>query len=220
MKFPIISTAIVTLCALAGAAQAELKVASVSVKELYTMFYKRFETETTLQKHLEEIKAQVKEREDKLRLLQEDVKKIRDKYDSSLSEAAVAKLREQNNAKILEVRSAEQELKDFVQRRSVIFRELRNREMSTLIEEVQAAINEVASKQGVDIVLDSGAIAAQPEIGIGTPVFPFMKKSFDITPEVLKQLNAKAPAGFDPKAELKSLYGDAAENLPGVTPAQ
>ena len=41
MKFPIITTAIMSLCALAATAQAELKVASVNVTELYAKFYNK-----------------------------------------------------------------------------------------------------------------------------------------------------------------------------------
>ena len=207
MKFPIISTALVTLCALTATAQAEIKIASVNVQELYTKFYKRFDTEVSLQKQLNEIKADIKVREDKLRGLQEELKKIQEKYDSSLSDSAVAKLREQYQTKANELKAADQELKDFVQRREVAFRELRNTEMRLLVEEVQTAIVTVADKSGSDLVLDSGAISPQPQIGIGTRVFPYMKKDIDLTPEVLKQLNAGAPEGFDPDAELKRLYG-------------
>jgi outer membrane protein len=207
MKFPIISTALVTLCALTATAQADIKIASVNVQELYTKFYKRFDTETSLQKQLSEIKADIKTREDKLRGLQDELKKIQEKYDSSLSDSAVAKLREQYQAKANELKAADQEMKDFVQRREVAFRELRNSEMRLLVEEVQAAINSVADQSGTDLVLDSGAISPQPQIGIGTRVFPYMKKDIDLTPEVLKQLNAGAPQGFDPDAELKRLYG-------------
>lgn len=210
MKFPIISTALVALCALTATAQAEIKIASVNVQELYTKFYKRFDTETSLQKQLSEIKADIKVREDKLRSLQEDLKKIQEKYDSSLSDSAVAKLREQYQAKANELKAADQELKDFVQRREVAFREMRNSEMRLLVEEVQAAINTVADQSGSDLVLDSGAISPQPQIGIGTRVFPYMKKDIDLTPEVLKQLNSGAPQGFDPDAELKRLYGNPA----------
>lgn len=210
MKFPIISTALVALCALTATAQADIKIASVNVQELYTKFYKRFDTETSLQKQLSEIKADIKVREDKLRALQEDLKKIQEKYDSSLSDSAVAKLREQYQAKANELKAADQELKDFVQRREVAFRELRNNEMRLLVEEVQTAINTVADQSGSDLVLDSGAISPQPQIGIGTRVFPYMKKDIDLTPEVLKQLNAGAPQGFDPDAELKRLYGNPA----------
>ena len=45
---------------------------------------------------------------------------------------------------------------------------------------------------------------------MGTRVFPYMKKDIDLTPEVLKVLNAGAPQGFDPDAELKRLYGNPA----------
>ena len=207
MKFPIISTALVTLCALTATAQADIKIASVNVQELYTKFYKRFDTETTLQKQLAEIKADIKTREDKLRGLQEELKKILAKNDPSLSESAVAELRSQYQVKANELKAAEQEMKDFVQRREVAFRELRNSEMRLLVEEVQTAINTVADQSGADLVLDSGAISPQPQIGIGTRVFPYMKKDIDLTPEVLKQLNAGAPQGFDPDAELKRLYG-------------
>lgn len=217
MKFPIISTAMLLLCAFAATAQADIKVASVNVKDLYTKFYKRFDTENVLQKQLADIKADVKSREDKLRALQEDDKKIREKYDSSLSDAAVAKLRDQHNAKTNEIKAADQELKDFVQRRGVAFRELRAREMRLLVEEVQTAINTVAEQKGMDVVLDSGAISAQADLGIGTTTFPYIKKDMDITPEVLKVLNAGAPQGFDPDAELKRLYGNG--GAPAEAPA-
>ncbi len=211
MKFPIISTAIVSLLAMVGTAQADVKIASVNVRELYTMYYKRFDTENVLQKQLADIKADVKVREDKLRALQEEDKKIKDKYDSSLSESAVNKLRDEHNAKVNEIKAADQELKDFVQRRSVAFRELRNREMRLLLEDVQNGINSVAEAQGADLVVDAAAISAQQDIGIATSAFPYIKKGFDITPEVLKALNADAPAGFDPEAELKRLYGQQQE---------
>lgn len=221
MKFPIITTAIVALCAFTLTAEAQapaapaaapssnLKVATVNVKELYTKFYKRFDTENVLQKQLAEIKKDIASREEKLRELQEEAKKILDKNDGSLSDTARQKLQTEFNAKQNEFRAREQELKDFVQRRNVAF-ELRNREMRLLMEEVQNSINTVAEKVGADMVLDSGALSPQPEIGIGTPVYPFLKKNFDITPEVLKQLNSGAPKGFDPDAELKRLYGDGA----------
>lgn len=217
MKFPIITTAIISLCALAATAQAELKIASVNVTELYAKFYKRFDTENSLQKQLADIKADVKPREEKLLKLQEEVKKIRAQYDSSLSDSALANLREKNNTKLNEIKAADQELKDFVQRRTVAFQELRNREMRLLMEEVMGAIKSSAEERGLDIIVDHAAISPRQEIGIATPVFPHIKESFDITPEVLSKLNAGAPEGFDPDAELKRLYGSG--SAPAAEPA-
>jgi len=202
MKFPIISTIAVTLCALMATAQAELKVASVNVTELYTMFYKRFETEVRLKDEEAKIKEEIAQRESKLKALQEEDLQIQKKYDPSLAESAVKTLKDQHAAKQNEIQAAQQELQTYAQRRSLAFKELFRRDMTVLFTEVQTTIEEVASQSGYDLVLDSSATNANP----GTKVFPYIKPTFDITPEVLKKLNEGAPAGFDPKAELQRLY--------------
>ena len=101
-----------------------------------------------------------------------------------------------------------------MQRRSLAFRELFRRDMVLLFNEVQKTIEDVATASGYDLVIDSSATNANP----GTKIFPYVKSTFDITPEVLKKLNAGAPAGFDPKAELQRLYGSSA--IPGQPAAE
>ncbi|MDO5472052.1 MAG: OmpH family outer membrane protein [Akkermansia sp.] len=210
MKFhTIISTAAVTLCALVATAQAELKVATVNVTELYTLFYKRFDTEVRLKEQEAQIKAEIKQREDKLRALEEEDQKIQKKYDPSLAESQVKKLRDQHNIKMNEIQAARQELQTYVQRRSMAFKELFRRDMQVLFSEVQQTISDIAAQGAYDIVFDSSATNGTT----GIKVFPYVKASFDITPEVLKQLNAGAPQGFDPRAELERLYGSSA--VPG-----
>ncbi len=211
MKFKtIITTVAGTLSALIATAQAEVKIASVNVTEVYTMFHKRFETEVRLKEEEAKIKAEIKQREDKLRALQEEDKKIIAQNDPSLSEAQVKKLREQHNIKVNEIQAAQQELQTYVQRRSLAFKELFRRDMALLFNEVQQAITDCATQGGYDLVIDSSATNSTT----GMKVFPHVKSTFDITPEVLKHINAGAPAGFDPKAELQRLYGNNA--VPGV----
>lgn len=211
MKFKtIITTVAVTLSALIATAQAEVKIASVNVTEVYTMFHKRFETEVRLKEEEAKIKAEIKQREDKLRALQEEDKKIIAQNDPSLSEAQVKKLREQHNIKVNEIQAAQQELQTYVQRRSLAFKELFRRDMALLFNEVQQAITDCATQGGYDLVIDSSATNSTT----GMKVFPHVKSTFDITPEVLKHINAGAPAGFDPKAELQRLYGSNA--VPGA----
>lgn len=211
MKFKtIITTVAVTLSALIATAQAEVKIASVNVTEVYTMFHKRFETEVRLKEEEAKIKAEIKQREDKLRALQEEDKKIIAQNDPSLSEAQVKKLREQHNIKVNEIQAAQQELQTYVQRRSLAFKELFRRDMALLFNEVQQAITDCATQGGYDLVIDSSATNSTT----GMKVFPHVKSTFDITPEVLKHINAGAPAGFDPKAELQRLYGNNA--VPGA----
>ncbi|MBR5894425.1 MAG: OmpH family outer membrane protein [Akkermansia sp.] len=210
MKFhTIITTIAVTLCAMVATAQADLKVATVNVTELYTLFYKRFDTEVRLKDEEAKIKAEIKTREDKLRALQEEDQKIQKQYDPSLSESQVKKLRDQHNIKMNEIQAAQQELQTYVQRRSLAFKELFRRDMQILFSEVQQAIADIAAQGAYDIVMDSSAQNAT-----GIKIFPYVKPSFDITPEVLKHINAGAPEGFDPKAELERLYGSSA--IPGI----
>lgn len=205
MKFQtIITTIVVTLCAMVATAQAEIKVAAVNVTELYTMFYKRFDTEVRLKEEEAKIKAEIKQREDKLRALQEEDQKIQKQYDPSLSESQVKKLRDQHNLKVNEIQAAQQELQTYVQRRSLAFKEMFRRDMALLFNEVQQAITDCATQRGFDLVIDSSATNSTT----GMKVFPLVKDTFDITPEVLKHINAGAPAGFDPKAELQRLYGN------------
>lgn len=210
MKFQtIITTIVVTLCAMVATAQAEIKVAAVNVTELYTMFYKRFDTEVRLKEEEAKIKAEIKQREDKLRALQEEDQKIQKQYDPSLSESQVKKLRDQHNLKVNEIQAAQQELQTYVQRRSLAFKEMFRRDMALLFNEVQQAITDCATQRGFDLVIDSSATTSTT----GMKIFPLVKDTFDITPEVLKHINAGAPAGFDPKAELQRLYGNGA--VPG-----
>ncbi len=210
MKFPIISTIVVAACALAATAQADLKVASVNVRELYLMFHKRFNVESLLQEQRASIATEFKAREDKLRALQEELKKVHASYDPSLSEAATKKLRDEITARQNELQAANIEYQKFKERRDRAFGEMYRREMIALLQEVQSTITDVTGKGGYDLVIDSGAVSAQH----GTPVFPYVKSTFDITPEVLKQLNAGAPEGFDPKAELERLYGQPQQGQP------
>ncbi len=212
MKFTnIITTVAVAFCALIATAQAELKIASVNVTELYTLFYKRFNTEETLKQQQEQIRTEIQQREEKLRALQEEDQQIQRQYDPSLSESQVRRLREQHQVKMNEIQAAQQELQTYVQRRQRAFQEMFRREMTQLFAEVQQAITDITTQGGYDLVIDSSATNSTT----GIRIFPHVKSTFDITPEVLRHLNSGAPEGFDPRAELQRLYGAA---TPGAAP--
>lgn len=206
MKFPIISTVAVTLAALVSTAAADIKMASVDVNLLYTKYYKRFDTEVRLKEAMEEIKAEAAKRNEDLQKLREEAEKIRTQYDPSRSEKEIAALRQKLQTKVNEVVAKENELKEYLQTRDKAFQELYRRDISLLFADVQKCIEEESAKGGYDLVIDSSAMNAAPR----TKVFPHVNKAFDITPQLVKKINADAPAGFDPDAELKK----AGINLP------
>ena len=196
---------LVAFGAMAATAFADVKVASVNMTELNIMFHKRVEVEASLKKQEAAIQEEIKTRQDKVRSISEDAQKIQSQVDPTLSEAAMKKVREQLASLQNEYSAAQEELKTFVQRRQVAFQEIVKRELALLAQDLHKAVSDEAAAAGYDIVIDSSASSARP----GGMVFPYVKPELDITPAVLKRLNADAPEGFDPQAELQRVRGGA-----------
>lgn len=206
MKFPIISTVAVTLAALVSAAYADIKLASVDVNLVYTKYYKRFDTEVRLKEAMEEIRGEVQKRQQEIQKLSEEFEALRAKHDPSRSQKEIDALRKQLEEKRAVIITKQEELKQYAQTRESAFQELYRRDISVLFADVQKCLEEEAAKGGYDLVIDSSAMNSAPR----TKVFPHVNKAFDITPQLVKKINADAPAGFDPDAELKK----AGINLP------
>ncbi len=200
-------TTVSVIAALFGAmispAQAEVKVASVNMTELNIMFYKRVDVEASLKKQENTIKEEIASRQEKVKALLEEGQKLQKQMDPTLSEAAVKKLREQAASINNELTAEQEELKTFVQRRQIAFREIVRRELALLSKELHETVQAVATENGYDLVVDSSAVGGVS----GYRVFPYVKPELDITQLALKKLNAGAPADFDPQAELDRVRG-------------
>ncbi len=206
MKLPIITTAAVTLAALASPVQADLKLASVDVNLVYTKYYKRFDTEERLKAAMEEIQKEVKKRQDEIAKLAQEFETMRAQHDPSRSEKENAELRKKLEAKKAEILAKQEELKQYVETRQRAFQELYARDIHVLFSDVQKCIQEEATRAGYDLVIDSSSANASTR----TKVFPYVNTAYDITPLMIKKVNADAPAGFDADAELRK----AGINLP------
>ena len=200
-------TTVSVIAALFGAmispAQAEVKVASVNMTELNIMFYKRVDVEASLKKQESTIKEEIASRQEKVKALLEEGQKLQKQMDPTLSEAEVKKLREKAASINNELTAEQEELKTFVQRRQIAFREIVRRELALLSKELHETVQAVATENGYDLVVDSSAVGGVS----GYRVFPYVKPELDITQLALKKLNAGAPADFDPQAELDRVRG-------------
>ena len=199
MKFPIISTVAVALAAMVSTAQAELKLASVDVSLVYVKYHKRFDTEERLKAAMEEIQAEVKKRQDEIAKLAQEFETMRAQHDPSRSEKENAALRKKLEAKKAEILAKEEERKQYIETRQKAFQELYARDIHVLFSDIQKCILEEATRAGYDLVIDSSSSNATTR----TKVFPYVNPAFDITPQMIKAVNADAPAGFDPDAELR-----------------
>ncbi len=198
MKLPIVSTIALTLCAVATSAQAEMKVATINMQQLYQSYYKKGDAEKRLAEQRDAIQVQVTERGDKLKALAEEINTLKAKLDPSLAQTTAQKIKAELTTKANEFQAAEQEFKSFVNRRQLAFQEVQKREIILLLQEIQTIIDNAAAEGGYDLIIDASA-TTQP---LGTRVFPFVKTSFDKTPDMIKLLNKDAPAGYDPAAQL------------------
>lgn len=201
MKFPIISTVVVSLCALVSTVRAELKVASINQGEVISSFHKTFAMRDRLQKQLTTIQEEIKVRQEKLAALKKEDEKICQRLDPSLTDAARRKVQEEHNAKLNEIQAMEQDLRSHAQRREAAFKEIQLHELSAILKEVQENIDTIAAEKGVDLLIDSSAISSAT--GIPMRTFPYVKPTMDITPDVIQTLNRTAPAGFNLEAELQ-----------------
>ncbi|MBT9450878.1 OmpH family outer membrane protein [Akkermansia glycaniphila] len=191
-----IATAMLGLATTATAA--ELKVASVDVQDLFRSYYKTHAAQKKINEQRIKIENETKERQDKLKALGEELQKIRQQYnDPTLNDARRQAISKEFQLKQNDAMSAENEYKNFMQRKQIAFQEMVKRDMSSIITEIEKAVQDKASAENFDIVFDSSAVTPS-----GTHTFVFAKKSLDITPAMKSELNKNAPAGFDPNAPL------------------
>jgi len=203
MKFPIIATIVVSTCAFASIAQAELKIASVNMQDLYKSYYKRFDVEKRLGEQKISIETDIRIRSEKIQVLAKELNTLRQKADPSLSAIARKKIQAEFTTKLNEAQAAEQEFKSFQSRRQLAFQEMQKTQIMILLREIQETIDTAASKGNYDLVVDREA-SSPP---LGTRVFPHVKSSLDITPEMMEVLNKEAPASYNPQEELKKING-------------
>lgn len=217
-RFPItLSALMVAFAAMVSTAKADIKVASVNMTELNVMFYKRVEAEASLKKQESDIKEEINTRAEVVRKLVDDLEKLKKQADPTLSESALKTLQQKVGSLQNELAAKQEELKTFIQRREVAFREVVRRELALLANELHSTVAAVAAEGQYDIVIDSSAMSATP----GARVYPYVKPELDISPAVLKRLNADAPADFDAQAELDrvtkgAVAAPAAENAPAA----
>lgn len=196
-----LSAVLVAFGAFAATAQAELKVASVNIEELHIMFHKRAEAQENIRKQEAKAQQDIQSKAEKLRALEEEVKSLQAQADPTLSEAAVKNLREKLTAVANEYQAAREDIETYAKRRQNALAEMLRKSQLMINEEVNETVAAVAAEQGYDIVIDTSARSAST----GSMAFPYVKPELDITPVVLKRLNANAPADFDPQAELNKV---------------
>ena len=176
--------------ALAGAASAQTRIASVDLSKVFTDYWKT--KQATLA--LEERKADlIKELDslnaDKKKLLEQYQKLNAEANDQAVSPEEREKRKKATEAKLKDLKDSDESIKQFAGRSDedlkIQFQRMRN----NVLGEIKETINAKAKAGGYSLVLDSAA-----ETINGTRVFLYSNGENDLTTAVLEQLNAAAPA--------------------------
>lgn len=194
MKFFKKSLILTLAAALIGTAGAELKVATVDVATVFKDYYKTHDAQKELDAQREKVQGENNKRLEKIQEIEKELNDLKKQVeDPSLSEAGKKKIAEEYQIKNSESVALDQERRTYLERQNRALGEHMKKKMKDIVDEINKVTEEKARENNYDLVLDkSGLSMAQ------TKVVMYGKDNLDITTEVLKVLNASAPAGFDP----------------------
>lgn len=197
--------AVATLAGFAVAAQAQpaIKILVVDMAKLYDNHYKTLEYNAKIQSDQQLAAAEVEKMNKEGNQLLADYKAFAEKNaveqgtdgrfvikNPTLSNDAKAKIEAEVQQRIQGIQQKEMEVRDFMQKANQSLQQRLQTFRSVMLEEITKSAAEITKRKGATILLDK---AGPSLIGI-SPVI-YSDPGFDITDEVLKELNKDRPPG-------------------------
>jgi len=186
--------ALFIMALLTGTAFGQTRVGTIDLKKAFDTYWKRKEALSTLNDEKNDLEKDFKN-------MIEDAKKAREAYQKLLSDAsdsAISSEEREKRKKLAEdkfkqVREKEDDATRFQRDAGARLDERQKRFTDTLVNEIRNVISAIAKTHGLAQVFD-----------VSSPVVLYTNGENDITDEVIKQLNANAPAAKpDAKEEKK-----------------
>ncbi len=180
---------------LAVPAQAETKVGIINLKKVFDGYWKTKQADAQLKDRASEFDKQRKEMIEGYQKANEEYKKILD----SASDQTVAaderdKRKKSAEAKLRELQEVETQVQQFDRTARATLNEQQRRMRDSILREITEVITTKSRTAGFSVVFDTAAESVN-----NTPIIVFNNGENEITDDVLKQLNANAPADL-PKA--------------------
>jgi Skp family chaperone for outer membrane proteins len=195
-------------------ASADLKVAVIDLGKAFDAYYKTQDAQARIKEKEEAAQKDLSDLTTEFEHMQEEGQKLYDaSKDPTLSPAArqdKAAALQQKQQDLMAMQNKIQETK--TERENEIRDEVLRRHKE-ILDEITKVVNDYSGPQGFDLVFDkSGASAAS-----GLPVVLFNStKLVDITPDIIKQLNATAPPPGSAPSGVASPMAPNANPLPAA----
>ncbi len=173
-------------------ASADLKVAVIDLGKAFDQYYKTKDASQKLEEKKASYQKEIQDIVNQFQQMQNDAKKLYDESnDQTLSSQArtdKATALKQKNQDLLNMQNKIREME--TERSNEIKDELVRRHKE-IVDEITKVINDYSAPQGFDLVIDKSSASAAS----GVPIIIYnSNKLTDITADIIKQLNANAPA--------------------------
>jgi len=176
--------------AVTASAQTTVRLATVDMGRVFENYERVAEAQRRLQSAVEQAQAQAQRMMEEGQALVEDYRRVLEEANNpALSQEARQQLETRAEEKLQTIREREREVQQFQQntQRSLQQQQINHRQL--MMDEIRQVVASIAQERGLNVVLDSTANVAQGQ----SPVL-FAAPEFDLTEQVLQQLNRNRPA--------------------------
>ncbi len=185
---------------LALPAMAEQKIAILDLKKIFDEYYKTRIADAAIKEEAASLDKDRKSLTDQYQKLADDYKKaLEDANNQAISFDEREKRKKSAEGKLIEINDIEQSIKQFDRTAKGNLEEKQTIARQKILKEIQTIVNNKAKAGGYALVIDSAAEAMSR-----TSVVLYTNGQDDLTPSVLKELNANAPDDL-PKTDKKEV---------------
>lgn len=197
--------------ALGVSAQPALQVRIVDMAKLYDTHYKTLEQNAKIQADDQKAQEEVEKMNKEGNGLVEEYKALNDQSNNpALSAEAKAKAQDAAQKKLESIQNKQREVQTFIQNTRNSLGQRLNTFRSLMLEEISKVAADVAKRKGATLLLDRAG-----PTGIGISNLVYGDPAYDITEDVLKEINKDRPAGA-PTAPAAGSGATPAVTVPGL----
>jgi outer membrane protein len=179
------------LFGLAGSLQAQPKIATVDLRKIFEGYYKTKQADAQLRERGADAEKQYKGMLDDYQKANEDYKKlVESANDQAVSSEERDRRKKSAESKVLELNEIEKTLTQFKREKQTTFEEQKKRMRDQIVREIREQVNNKARAGNYTYVLDLSAESINQ-----APFILFSAGQYDLTDEILNQMNIAAPPG-------------------------
>lgn len=172
----------------AAAQEREARIVVVQLDRVFNEFYKTKLAAAQIETRKQEVRDELKQREDRLRALDKELAVLRGQMnDAAISDEHRGQLRESAAAKQLQFNELQEETRQLADLRNKELEDMSRRMRRGLVEEIREAVREFGRSQGYDAIIDASGQTLN-----GVEALVYYNEKLDVTNRVIETLNRGA----------------------------